>query len=236
VEVGGEHAGVARTCHRDPALLQNLTQGLQRAALEFREFIEKEDPTVGERDFSRNRRISTPQKSRSRCAVVWGTKRTFHAQTLLHEIVVCDAVDERGLECFVKGQRGQQRWQPTRQHGLSRTGGATQEQAVAAGCGDLQRALGVLLSVDVAEARFRACSEIAGHGPGVRKWFRSEEVRNDRAQGLRRTHLDPRCECGRGSVGSGNDRPLAAAAARCHDTCEGPTYWTDSTIEGEFPE
>ena len=46
------------------ARLQRLAQGFQRAALEFRQFIEKQNAVMGERNFARLRPHAAADQSR----------------------------------------------------------------------------------------------------------------------------------------------------------------------------
>ncbi len=61
------------------------------------------------------------------------------------------ALDRRAGQRLVVGHRRQQRRQPLRQHRLAGARRADQQQAVAAGRGDLERALGLHLALDVAQ-------------------------------------------------------------------------------------
>ena len=68
---------------------------------------------------------------------------------------------------FARGQRGQDRWQPRRQHGLARAGRAAHQQVVAASGGDFERALGALLPLDVTQVGLAArAAPDARLGPG----------------------------------------------------------------------
>ena len=64
-----------------------------------------------------------------------------------------DAVNLGGLERFGEGQIRQDRRQPFRQHRFAGAGRADEDDVVAAGGGDFERALDVLLSFDVVEVR-----------------------------------------------------------------------------------
>ena len=79
-------------------------------------------------------------------------------------------VDLRGLQRLCAGHVRQDGGQPPRQHGLARAGGAHQQDVVAAGSGDLQRPLHVLLPHDVGKVRqgtalpSRLPAGLRGHG------------------------------------------------------------------------
>lgn len=62
-----------------------------------------------------------------------------------------DRMDHGRLERLERGQRRQDAGQARGQHRLSRAGRAGQHQVVPSGSGDLQRALGAFLSLDVAQ-------------------------------------------------------------------------------------
>ena len=67
-----------------------------------------------------------------------------------------DRGDHRDFEQLGRRERRQDRRQPRRQHRLAGAGRADHEQVVAAGGGDLERALGALLALDVLEVDERA--------------------------------------------------------------------------------
>src|SRR5687768_7814643 len=62
-----------------------------------------------------------------------------------------DRVDGDHLERLFLGERREYRWKPASEHRLARPGRTDEEDVVAARCRDLERALGTLLSGDVAE-------------------------------------------------------------------------------------
>jgi hypothetical protein len=60
-------------------------------------------------------------------------------------------VDLGGLDRLLEGHRRQNRGQPLGEHRLARAGRPDHQDVVTAGCRDLERALGLLLSFDLAE-------------------------------------------------------------------------------------
>ena len=62
-----------------------------------------------------------------------------------------DRMDHRDFQKLARGERRQDRRQPLRQHRLARAGRAAHQKIMAAGCRDLERPLGALLSLDVAQ-------------------------------------------------------------------------------------
>ena len=73
-----------------------------------------------------------------------------------------DRGDHRDFEQLGRRQRRQDRRQPRRQHRLAGAGRADHQQIVAAGGGDLERALGALLALDVGEVERRALAASRG--------------------------------------------------------------------------
>ena len=100
-----------------------------------------------------------------------------------------DRMDHAELERLGRVERRQDAGQPRRQHRLAGAGRADHQQVVAAGRGDLERALGALLALDVLEveaggARRRQLRL------GRRQQLGALEVVDDRQQVRRREDLD----------------------------------------------
>ena len=108
-------------------------------------------------------------------------------------------------------QRRQDAGQARGQHRLARAGRADEQQVVAAGRGDLQRPLGVLLALDVAQVGQRGSpSRTVGLGP--RQHLGAAEVVDQRDQRARREdrHVPP-AQAASGPQASGQIRPVPGA-------------------------
>ncbi|MET3968838.1 hypothetical protein ABID62_004921 [Bradyrhizobium sp. S3.9.1] len=99
--------------------------------------------------------------------------------------------DHGDFEQFARRQRRQDRRQPRRQHRLAGTGCADHEQVMSAGGRDLQRALGALLALDVAQVE-RGGGDLAHARRGPRQHLRALEMVGDLDERLGRDDLDVR--------------------------------------------
>ena len=107
-------------------------------------------------------------------------------------------VDHRDLEQLARAERRQDRGQARREHGLAGAGRAVHQQIMAPGGGDLERALGALLALHVAEIREIAC--LAPHsGLRSREHLRSAQMVGELDERARRARAraTPRPPCRR---------------------------------------
>ena len=102
-----------------------------------------------ERDLARPRIAAAADQRDRRRGVMRRTQRP--PTPILEPKAACERVDRGGLQCLVLGHRRQQPGQPLRKHRLARSGRAEHDQAVAAGCGDFERALRTGLSAHIGE-------------------------------------------------------------------------------------
>ena len=131
----------------DVAGLQRLAQGLQRGPREFRQFIQKENALVGQRNFARARgRAAAHQRHRAGRVVRLAGRPLAPG---LGAKAPGQAGDGGALQCFFHRHRRQQPRKTLGQHRFSRARWPCHQYAVAARSGNLQRALGAGLALHV---------------------------------------------------------------------------------------
>ena len=105
---------------------------------------------MGQRDLAGPRLAAAADQGRHRGRVVRAAERPPARQPAALE-PAADAGDHADLQHLGRVERRQEADQPCRQHRLAGAGRADQHQVVRAGGGDLERALGGLLALDVAQ-------------------------------------------------------------------------------------
>ena len=147
-----------------------------------------------------------------------------------------DRMNGGRLERFVKGERRQDAGQAPGQHALARTGRADEQQVVAAGGGNFDRASGERLAAHVCQV---------GGGIACRRgrWRGGRRARLTPGQDRRgflergdRDHLEPGDDCRFARVGPGqDDAPHAIATGSGRDR-EGAPDRPDRTVERQLAE
>ena len=145
----GHRPGSARNGH--PPFFQRLAHGFQNAALELRQFVQKQNAVVGERDFTGSRIDVAPQQTRVAGGMMGRAKRTPRHQCLARRQQTDNAVNFGRLERLIQSERRQNRRQPFGEHGFAGPGRANQQYVMSAGCGNFQCALHVFLAFDLGE-------------------------------------------------------------------------------------
>ncbi len=121
-----------------------------------------------------------------------------------------DRRDHRHFEQFCGRERRQDRRQPRRQHRFAGAGRADHQQVMPAGRGDLERALGALLALDVLEIE-QAAFDLAHLRLRARQHLRAAEMIGELDQRRRRDDLHLRARPGRlRAAGGGTDQAVAA--------------------------
>jgi hypothetical protein len=110
---------------------------------------------MGERDLARPRAQPAADQRRHAGGMMRGAERPAVGERAALDLAG-DRGDHRDFEQFLRHERRQDGGKPRRQHRLARAGWSDHEQVVAAGGGDLERALGALLALDVFEVDQRA--------------------------------------------------------------------------------
>ena len=140
---------------RDPAVLERLAEAFEHVAAELGELVEKEDAVVRERELAWTRTALPPPK-RPAVETVWCGARNGRSAIIGRSPRRPAALWMRVTSsASANDERRQQRRQPPRQHRLARAGWPDEQEVVAAGGGDLERALGVLLAPHLGEVEQR---------------------------------------------------------------------------------
>ena len=196
----------------DVAGLDRLAQGLEHGARELRQLVEEEDAVVGEADLAGLRAAAAADDRRHRGGVVRGAEGAGAGDAALVE-EAGEGVDHRGLERLGGLERRQDAGKARGEHRLAAAGRADHQQVVAAGGGDLERALGLLLALDLGEV---LVGRGVRHGAGLggRERGAAGEVVDEGEERLRRDHLDGADPGRLGAAGRrGRSRPQSASAA-----------------------
>ncbi len=219
--------------NRRLAGFHRLAQRLQRRALEFRPFIQKQHAVMRQADLARPpARPTTHQGGLAggmmRLAKGRAGNQLPLAQKPRHRM------DQRQFQRLGRTERRQQPRQPRRQHGFARSRRAHHQQIVIARCRHLQRPLGTFLADHLREAW------AAPPGIAQRWWLRL-------AQHLGATkmvqHLNemPRCQH-LDAAGPGRLRPLRRRADQPQFALRGaqrrrqhPRHRQNRAIERQFP-
>ena len=145
--------------------LERLAQRFQRRALELRQLVEEQHAEMRERDLARPGAHAAADQRRQRGRMMRVAERAAAAEAAVGE-QAGDRVDHADLERLGRRERRQQAGQALRQHRLAGAGRADHQQIVAAGGRDLERALGRLLALDVAQVGIGRRRPRPGAGPG----------------------------------------------------------------------
>ena len=135
----------------DLAVLERLAQHLEHVAAELGQLVEEEHAVVRQRHLAGPRDGAAADQAGVGDGVVRRAERPGRDERPVRARSAADRVDPRRLERLVERQRRQDGRQPLGEHRLARAGRADHQDVVAAGRGDLERALGVLLAVDLGE-------------------------------------------------------------------------------------
>ena len=144
------------------AALERLAERIEHLRRELGQLVEKQDAVVGERGLAGPGADAAADHRRHRGGMVRRAERAGATVRRPFVELAGDRGDHRHFEQLARRERRQDRGQPARQHRLAGAGRADHQQVVAAGGGDLERALGGLLALDVGEVgqtpgRIRRC-------------------------------------------------------------------------------
>ena len=208
---GIAHMGIGARHHRF-AGLDRLTQTVQHAALEFRQLVQEQDTQMRQAHFARLHFQPAAHQRRHRGAVMRITERPGAADGAAFQCAG-QRLHHGNLQRFARVQRRQQRRQPLRQHGLAGTGRPDHQQVVAAGSGDLQRALGRFLALHVAQVGRGSC-RLRHPRHRRRQHAGALHVIDQRDQRRRRQYVHAAREGRFRSVGGGTDQSTIAFRCR----------------------
>ena len=213
----GVHGGDELECGRILALqggprhdhdpgLERLAQRLKHRTLELRQLVEKQHAVVREADLAGSGARTAAHQGRARGGVVRRTERAL-PELRGREARSAHRSDCGHLQRFAAGKWRQQPRQALRQHALAGARRTDHEQAVAAGGGDHERALGQELSADVGEIERRAARArrvpvlAAARGRTGRQGRRAAEMPAHLEQVTGRAHPLGGHDAGLGGVG-----------------------------------
>ena len=143
------HVGVGAG-DADAAGLERLAKRIEHRALEFGKLVEEQDAEVREADLARADAQAAADQRRHRRAVVRRPERP-PAPDLAAAELARDRGDHRHFERFGRLQRRQDARKAGGEQRLARARRAAHQQIVSAGGGDLERALGDFLALDLGE-------------------------------------------------------------------------------------
>ena len=219
-EAGREADAGHRPDHRHRPVLQRLAERLAGRPGELGQLVEEEHPMVGQADLAGAGDVAAADQAGDRDGVVGGPERPRRDQAGARAEEPGRREHPGDLERLVALQRRQQAGQPPGQHRLAGAGRADEEEVVAAGGGDLQRAAGNALAAHVGEVgdpgwwggrRGAGPSEVGPAGQPL----------PDLAEGGRPDDAEVRDKGGLGQVGLGDDqepggRPPGGQGGRQH--------------------
>ncbi|OIQ66355.1 hypothetical protein GALL_520770 [mine drainage metagenome] len=144
-----------RPRNRDRAALQWLAQSLKRSPGNFGQFVEKQNPVMGQRNFSWPGRRTAANQSHRTGGVMRVSCRAL--RPFVQRKPPAQTGHGGALQCLVGGHHGQQAGKTLRQHRLARTRRAHQQQTVPSGSGNLQCPFGTELAFDIGQIRVMRC-------------------------------------------------------------------------------
>ena len=144
------HVGVGAG-DADASGLERLAQRIEHRALEFRQLVEEQDAEVREADLARADAQAAADQRRHRGAVVRRAERPA-APDLAAAELAGDRRDHRDFERFGRLERRKNARKARGEQRLARARRTAHQQIVPAGGGDLERALGDLLPLDLGQS------------------------------------------------------------------------------------
>ena len=152
-EAAGVGGAAARAADGDDPVLQRLTQRFHCGAGELRQFIHKQDAVMGQRYFPGAGDAAAAGQTRHGDGMVRRTEHPVFQQRDAAGQKACGGMDFGGFHRLLEAHGRQDGGQALGQHAFSRAGRADEQHIMSACGGDLQGALGVFLSLYLAEIR-----------------------------------------------------------------------------------
>ncbi len=143
--------GAGRARDGDAAVLERLAHRLEHGGRKLRQLVEKEHAVIRQAHLARLQRAAAAGHGDVRHRVVRRAKRPDAHDGVVRRREAEDGIDLRGLDHFGAVHRRQNGRQALGEHGLARARRADEQDVVPAGGGHLERALDVLLRLDLGE-------------------------------------------------------------------------------------
>jgi len=158
-ESGRKREGEARPGDGHHSVLHRLSQALEDVFFEFGEFIQEEDPVVGQAHLTWPGDRPSPDESGVRDGVMGGAERAFRDEGLIWVKEPGHTVDGGRLQGLLECKGREDGGNASCEHGLSRARGADHEDVVTPGGRHLEGAFGVLLSDHILKVTAQGVSD-----------------------------------------------------------------------------
>src|SRR5690242_14050129 len=223
----------------DGAIFEGLAHDFENVALEFGEFVEKEDAVVAEGDFAGTRDGSAADESGIADGVMRRAKRASADEAAAVFKDSGNAVDTGGFDGFLEGHGRKNGGDALGKHGFAGAGRSDEKDVVAAGAGDFEGALCGLLAVNVAkiDAVLRSFAEGLmrvdfDRGEG----FGGIDEIDGLWEGLDGENFDAFADGGIASVGFGDGDGFEAGFACGDDGGKSAANGANASVERQFAE
>ena len=150
-ETRGIGQGNLGPADRHKTVFQRLAQDLDDVLVEFGQFVEKEHAVVGERNLARFGYVTAADNAGVRNRMVGRAEGTGRDQGFAGRQGAGNRMDLGRFQRLLHRHLGQDRDDATGEHGLARARWSDHQDVMAAGRGDLQGALGVVLALHLGE-------------------------------------------------------------------------------------
>ena len=151
----------------DFAGLNRLPQGIQNLRMKLGQFVQKQHAMMGQRDLAWLGADAAAHQRGHGGGMMGRTKRAAVGQFAASQHAR-DRMDHGNFEQFLGRQGRQDGGQALGEHAFARSGRSVHQEVVATCGGDLQRALGAFLSLDVAQVRHGRAGAAQGGGGAAR--------------------------------------------------------------------
>lgn len=235
-EFGGKAEGSGGAGDGDFAVLEGLAEDFEGGAAVFREFVEKEDAIVGERDFAGAGISAAAEEADVGNGVVRRAEGTAIDKALTGVEEAGDRVNLRGLDGFGLGHVGHDGGHAFGEHGLAGAGRADHEDVVATGGGDFEGAFDVVLALDLVEVGsvFAVVAlDEDGAGFGSAGVLASDEFPGF-AEGLEAVNFQVANDGGFAGIFFGEQEATTSGGLGSEGDGEGSSDRAEGAIEGEF--
>lgn len=135
-----------RTSDRDTVVFKGSAEGFDDVAGKFGEFVEEENSSVRERNFTGGDLRPTPDDRNGASGMMWCTKRASSDDGLGR---LGEGMKFGDFDLFSDGGRREEIHGGSSEHGFARAGRTREENIVMPGNGDREGAFGEFLTLDI---------------------------------------------------------------------------------------